>query len=253
MRAATTLAAAVFSVTIGSAQSSELTQRFHDWSGFHLGINGGYVWGDVDTSSNAMTTTGPLVGLAPNTFPSTTFGGADRSSKVNGGFGGLQGGYSWQTGAFVLGVETDIQGGEIDGSDAFLGSDAGPAYSGETKLRWFGTTRGRLGYAFDRWLPYVTGGVAYGEVTSSLIIQPGTFSAPIGTPFYASTAARLTGYAIGGGIEAAISENWTARVEYLHVDLGDTDAFYDFGSAGSAYAKADFAFDLIRFGLNYNF
>lgn len=254
MRAATTLAIVISGITIGAAQSSELTQGVqHDWSGFYLGINGGYIWGDVETSANSMTTTGPLVGLPPNTFPNTTFGGPDRSSEVNGGFGGVQAGFNWQSGAFVFGIESDIQGGKIDGTTTFLGSDAGPAYSGETKLRWFGTTRGRIGYAFDRFLPYVTGGVAYGEVTSKLSIQPGTFAAPIGTPYFASNAARLTGYAIGGGIEAAITDNWSARVEYLRIDLGDADAFYDYGSAGSAYAKADFAFDVVRLGLNYSF
>ena len=124
--------------TRGSARSS----LYYNWTGFYAGINAGYGWGtsDWDLSSRSKRAQGFLVG------------------------GTL--GYNYQTGSFVWGIEGDIAWSDVKGS-----STAASASTCETANRWLGTTRGRLGYAFDRFLPYITGGAAFGSVRAS--INPG--------------------------------------------------------------------------------
>ena len=89
----------------------------------------------------------------------------------------------------------------------------------ETRNNWLGTVRGRVGYAFDRVMPYVTGGLAVGDIEAN---QPG----------FAGVSDTNVGWTVGGGIEAAIASNWTAKLEYLYVDLGDVSC-----SAGSARCR----------------
>ena len=107
----------------------------------------------------------------------------------------------------------------------------------ETKHNWLGTFRGRVGYAFDRFLPYFTGGVALGEVQANL------------TGFPAATETR-TGWTIGGGMEYAFITNWTMKLEYLYVDLGSMQC-----PAASCGTVTDVSYktNILRGGLNYKF
>ncbi|HEX2539357.1 MAG TPA: porin family protein, partial [Pseudolabrys sp.] len=116
------------------------------WSGFYVGLNGGYGWGRSNWRD-------------PATDPTL------RGFGLSGGVVGGQLGYNWQTGPFVLGLESDLDWTNLSGSR----SDGGVCTTnggGECRTRqsWLGTTRGRLGYAFGSWLPYVTGGAAYGDI-----------------------------------------------------------------------------------------
>jgi outer membrane immunogenic protein len=223
------------------------------WSGFHLGANGAYGWGDVNTSNGSLTTTGPLVGVGLNSFPSTTFPGGERHFDLKGGAAGVQAGYDWQAGPVVLGIEADFQGGDIRGKDAFLGSAAGPAYSSTTHIYWFGTARARLGYAYGRWLPYITGGFAYGGMKSNLEIQPGSLAVPRGPAFKKSVSKTGIGYAAGAGVELALSQDWTVKAEYLHIDLGTNTFIYDFGASGSTRSDAHARFNVVRVGFDFRF
>jgi outer membrane immunogenic protein len=168
----------------------------YNWSGFYLGVNGGGGWGDSDSSN---------------------------------GFRGLVGGtvgYNYQISQAVFGLE-----GDIDWSD--LSHDGNcSAFSCETRNNWLSTVRGRFGFAFDRFLPYVSGGVAFGDIKTSV--------AGIG-----DTNATKTGWTVGGGLEAAIAGPWTAKVEYLHVDLGSGDS--PVGSSES------FKTNIVRAGIDYRF
>ena len=108
----------------------------YNWTGFYAGINGGYGWGSSNWDG----------------FPAGNI-------STSGGVVGLTFGYNWQTPAspLVFGVETDIDWSNMRGSTACTTGC-------ETRNNYLGTFRGRLGYAMDRWLPYITGGLAYGDI-----------------------------------------------------------------------------------------
>jgi outer membrane immunogenic protein len=177
----------------------------YNWTGFYVGINGGWGFGRSDisapVSSGSYDTSGGLVG------------------------GTL--GYNYQMGQVVFGLEGDIDWSDLHGSAPCAGTTC------ETRNNWLGTARGRLGYAVDRFMPYVTGGAAFGDIKTSI--------AGVG-----DTRTTKAGWTVGGGIEAAIAGPWTAKVEYLYVDLGDT------GTAVPG-ANANFRSNIVRAGLNYRF
>lgn len=148
---------------------------------------------------------------------------------INGGgafntTGGLVGGtlgYNYQIGQVVYGLEGDMDWSNMRDRDTALRND------------WLGTVRGRLGYAIDRFMPYVTGGAAFGNIRTPV------------DALGSSSNETKAGWALGGGIEAAIAGPWTAKVEYLHVDLGRG------GSVLNTNARFDA--DIVRAGLNYRF
>jgi outer membrane immunogenic protein len=107
----------------------------------------------------------------------------------------------------------------------------------DTSNTWFATFRGRAGYAFDRFMPYVTGGGAYGNIKASL--------SPLGLT---ATESKF-GYTFGGGLEYAFPGNWTAKIEYLYVDLGK----FDTGFTAPVVNEVSFSQNIVRVGLNYKF
>jgi outer membrane immunogenic protein len=203
--------------SLGSANAADISRRqampakapayvpAYNWTGFYVGINGGGGWGRANTS-------------AP--FTSGNF-------NTSGGLVGGTIGYNWQAGQAVFGVEGDLDWTNIRGTSA-----CGVGFTCETRNSWLGTARGRVGYAFDRFLPYVTGGVAFGDIKNNV------------TGVGSSTQTKA-GWALGGGLEAAVAGPWTAKVEYLYADLG----------RGSSVAGADTRFNVntVRAGLNYRF
>ena len=184
----------------------------YNWTGFYIGINGGGGWGKSDWSN--------------------AFGTAN--ANLSGGLAGGTIGYNYQVGQAVLGVEGDIDWSNIKGNTT-TGICAGGTC--ETKNSWLSTARGRLGYAFDRWLPFVTGGVAFGDIKAT----------PVG---FGSQTTTKTGWTVGGGLEAAIAGPWTAKVEYLYVDLGKGDCGI---AVCGVPTDVDFKANIVRAGLNYRF
>ena len=210
--------AAVATVTMmGAANAADIARRQampmkapayyapYNWTGFYVGINGGGGFGRSDFS------------------PPFTTG----SFNTSGGLVGGTVGYNWQMGQAVFGLEGDIDWSNIRGSAV-----CGGVTSCETRNNWLGTARGRLGYAFDRFMPYVTGGLAVGDINTSI--------AGAG-----SAHDTKAGWTLGGGLEAAIAGPWTAKVEYLYVDLGR--------SASIVGSDAKFNANIVRAGLNYRF
>jgi outer membrane immunogenic protein len=175
------------------------------WTGFYLGLNGGYGFGRSEFNG---------------TLPSGSF-------DAGGGLFGATVGYNWQTGPLVFGLEGDIDWSGMRGSDSCGG------FSCSARNDYLSTIRGRLGYSMDRWMPYITGGAAIGNVKTSI--------AGVG-----DTDNTKGGWTVGGGVEASIAGPWTAKVEYLHVDLGDADTALP-GTSTS------FTSDIIRGGINYKF
>jgi len=185
-----------------------------NWTGFYVGINGGYGWAKSSWSS------------------AVTSGDVSPKGWLIGGTLG----YNMQTGNFVWGLEGDIDLSTIKGSTSGgTGVCATPGC--ESRNRWFGTARGRIGYAFDRWLPYLTGGAAFGDVKMS----PNTG--------LSETKTKI-GWTAGAGIEWAFMTNWSTKIEYLYADLGKSTC-----SAASCGVDTDVTWkaNIVRLGVNYRF
>jgi len=179
-------------------------EPIYSWTGPYIGINGGGGWGRSDFS-------------AP--FPTGSF-------DTSGGLIGGTLGYNWQMNQLVFGLEGDIDWSNIRGSAPCAGTTC------QTRNDWLGTARGRLGYAFGRFLPYVTGGAAFGDVKTNI--------AGIG-----GASDTKVGWTLGGGLEYGIAGPWSIKAEYLYVDLGSGSSVLG--------SSANFHTNIVRAGLNYRF
>jgi outer membrane immunogenic protein len=189
------------------------------WTGFYVGINGGYGWG---TSNWTIAGTGLSTG---------SFG-------VNGGLVGGTIGYNLQTGSWVWGLEADFDGSWIHGTETTFCGVPGC----KTSNTWLATTRGRLGYAWDRWLPYITVGAAFGDIK----MDPG---------FGSTQSKTKVGLALGTGVEYAFMGAWSAKIEYLYVDLGKATCSAATCVTAPISADTDVTFksNMVRAGINYRF
>jgi outer membrane immunogenic protein len=220
----------------------DVPMPYVSWSGFYAGVNGGYGWSDqltkVSYYNPALTDTGSVSILKPE-----------------GGFGGGQLGYNWQ-GVWhphlVLGIEADIQGSDIKNSGSGTAFTLGDhrTYGASTNVDWFGTVRGRLGYAFETTLVYATGGLAYGDVKlNGSYLDSNTYHGNV------SHSATETGFVLGGGVEHKLTPAWSVKAEYQYIDLGSISAVGPLlPPAGSYSLKAfeDIRFSTVRLGLNYH-
>lgn len=169
--------------------------NIYSWAGPYIGGNVGYSWGDVTSNPTS-----------PSGFN-----------------GGVQAGYNFQTGGpWVIGIEGDLQ---ISGAeDRFaIWKFSNP---------WFGTLRGRVGYALNNIMFYGTGGLAFGSLRANVL--------------GASESHSSLGWTVGAGVEFGLTQNWTAKVEYLYADLSSSS----FAITG---AQNGYSFGTVRFGVNYHF
>jgi opacity protein-like surface antigen len=214
------------------------------WTGFHIGITHGFGGGPLDAD----------VGMASSFFG---FGALTHTgNRASGFFVGADAGYDYQFGNnVVLGVETDGQWSDIRAShQAATGAGALPFFGYaniQNKLEWFGTARARLGYAFGRLLPYVTGGVAYGENRASGVqIVNNSLT-------YGSADHVRVGWAAGAGLDYAVTDQLSARVEYLYLELpgvsGPVAAITPFGPFVGTFTTGSYGAHLIRGGFNWRF
>lgn len=170
--------------------------------------------------------------------------------EPDGWFGGAQAGYNHQlANDIVLGVEADVSFGDLK-DDSLVLTDVGFDIPTEaaTKIETFGTVRARVGYAFDRVLPYVTAGLgwAHQEVDYFQDFGFGLVNNLNETKIY-------IGWTVGGGIEAALADNWTAKVEYLYADLGSKEHEGTLSIIGPYPANIDLHIQTVRLGINYRF
>jgi outer membrane immunogenic protein len=236
------------------------------WTGFYVGLNAG---GIFTTGSRSATIFDPNAGTDGGFLNSSFPGGLGNGQT--GFIGGGQAGYNWQTGAFVLGVETDFQGTTVSksfnqtglpfagpGVPAFLVGDS-LTVNGKASLDWLGTTRGRVGFVVtpdNRLMIYATGGVAYGGGSSNFSV----FDATTGSVWGGSPSSTRVGWTAGAGVEYALTNNWTIRGEYLYADLGSTN-FTTVGNPAAAaffpgvYASAKISYNasIVRAAVNYKF
>jgi outer membrane immunogenic protein len=218
------------------------------WSGFYVGINGGYSFGSDSFTQTLAQANGAVVSSAEKLVVAP-----------KGGIFGGQLGYNWQVGSIVFGAEADTQwSGQSDRVCGALICQAAGAAIGSTfvehKLKWFSTVRGRLGWANEGYLLYVTGGGAWGGIdeTDSFV------NTNNGINSVASFSTSKGGWTVGAGIEAHLWGNWTAKLEYLHLDLGSTTNVLTLLSAGGAFlgtvtTNSRIRDDIIRGGINYKF
>jgi outer membrane immunogenic protein len=186
------------------------------------------------------------------------------SATADGCFGGGQVGYNYQfSNNVVVGIEGDLSFGNIRSSFSWtqgLPGDPDPdVNSWESKLTSFGTVHARLGYAWAQWLPYITGGWAWGRngLTSRCPRSCDPTFAPTDADSATTSDTRThSGWAIGGGLEYAINENWSVIAEYLHLELGsqryNVQVDYDDGvPPGVDFGRLKI--DTVKVGLNYRF
>lgn len=199
-------AIAVMATGVATAQAADLSYRSrapytvaqplnaYSWAGPYLGANVGYEWASVSNTG----------------------------AKPSGVAGGLTGGYNWQSGSVVFGLEGDIQ--------ATAANDRFATYKFSNP--WFGTARGRIGYAFNNVMLYGTAGLAFG----SLQVEQ----------FGLSQSQSSIGWTAGLGAEVGIYQNWTAKIEYLYVDLQNNNYMLTAANNG-------LDFSTVRIGVNYHF
>ncbi len=210
------------------------------WTGGYLGAHAGYGWASMDDVNNP------------------------EASKVKpkGGFGGIQAGYNWQfDNNVVLGAEADVSFGKMKKSWAGNDTNQYDSYYGEDKIGTHGTVRARLGYAADRFLPFVTGGIAFAETKHSLGCDTARVSATngcggkaAGGKFEDSGSKTRVGYVVGAGLEYAVTDNWTVKAEYLYSNYGKKGVTLS-DPYKNQFNERRFKTDLseVRIGVNYKF
>jgi outer membrane immunogenic protein len=228
------------------------------WTGFYIGANAGLSVGRSPTTRSSFFSTNRNE-VSSDTLNLSPFGA----------LGGGQIGYNWQVAPqWVLGVEADIQGSsEKQTVCIFTCISPTPGFNFTRnmtitqKLDWFGTARGRIGWTNGPVLFYGTGGLAFGQVDTDASLADLNFGTTINQS--AHTSQSRTGWTAGAGAEAQLSGNWTAKVEYLYVDLGEvgtsdfTSTFPQLFNAPAIlephHLTSTFRDHIIRAGLNYKF
>ena len=261
IRFAAIAVAVVMGISAGAANAANLQLKrpavqappavaVYNWTGFYIGAHGGAAWAEnefVDVSGAKFT--------------------------AEGSFGGLQIGYNWQTGPWVFGAEAEGSlsrirrgvfgfggggrfgnaclnvggfggfGGCCGGFGGFGGGFGGGFCQFGARIHAIGLISGRLGYAWDRYLLYVKGGGAVARETYVINIQNVLSAQPDDTRF---------GWNVGAGIEAAVTSNWSAKVEYNYIDFG-TERITASGGGVTVFVDHKQQVHLLKFGLNYRF
>jgi outer membrane immunogenic protein len=236
-----------------------------DWTGWYVGGNVGYGFGENTDPSLSFVNPGNAgnIGsfLTVGVPPGTSSGNLFPNLKPHGVFGGAQFGYDKQFGSWVLGAVADFQGADFKDSRTvttpFATTGANVDERLSAKITWFGTVRGKAGYALGDWMVYGTGGLAYGNTESSIgfACTPGGLACT-GVSFAGSASSVRAGWTAGAGVSHMIGSNWIVGLEYLHVDLGRTSvtAFTPINFTTTTITESQrFAEDLVRLTVDYKF
>jgi outer membrane immunogenic protein len=205
------------------------------WTGFYIGVNAG-----------------GSIGRDPTTQWSQLFGTIASFTMSPAGFvGGGQLGYNYQFAPnWVVGVEGDFQGTSQSDSSCVGNGCSNPLgfyYTAEQKLKWIATARARLGYTNGDWLWYVTAGGAWAQIHNDFRVYTPTDVA-------GSADFNQSGWGVGSGVETHLGGGWTAKAEYLYLDLGSyTDFVFDPLTHSNFTMTSDVRDHIIRVGLNYKF
>ncbi|QBR71807.1 porin family protein [Beijerinckiaceae bacterium] len=249
-----------FALTSSAALAADLPSRapppiyvppvpIFTWTGIYVGGQVGYAWGQTH---NHFVTAFPGIAV----FADDSFG-----QNPNGVIGGAHVGYNYQINQWVLGLEGSVDGTSMKKTVLFAPGAAffapvgffGSGVTATTRADIQGSIRGRIGVAWDRALIYATGGVAFGGFNTSY-----TFFSPFfalgGTSSFSTTR---VGWTVGGGIEYAVTNNWSVRAEYRYTDFGRTTyapfstVFAPFG--GGFTGHHHFTQNQVQVGFSYKF
>jgi outer membrane immunogenic protein len=236
------ISAILFAAMAGSAAAADLPEgpspvavaAGTNWSGLYIGLKGSYNWAQATGTVYAPSFLGgahPLLENKPN--------GAEIGGEI---------GYNFQVpgSAFVAGVFADFQTGGFSGSASSAGS-LGPfdyTTTGETKLNNLGTVQARIGYSVGRWLPFISGGYAFGQGEHSTTITSNDI--PINATY--SAKKNYNGWVAGLGTEYAINQHWSLKGEYRYSDLGSETL-----DLGGVSTKVKLINQAVDFGVNYRF
>lgn len=230
------------------------------WTGFYVGANGGYSWGRSRTDvSYFNSATGAAIAPPAGSITSGSF-------DMNGAVAGGQAGYNWQNANWVYGIEGDLNWSDEKGRATFncggVAPAAGPCLPGLTflppggltgttltvdqHLQWFGTLRGRIGIlATPKVLFYGTGGLAFGEIKTTGTMT-GFTPAGVAIASVGSNSTTRAGWTVGAGVEGKITQNWSAKLEYLYIDLSTSQ--FAITGVSNGYSAS-----VVRAGVNYRF
>jgi outer membrane immunogenic protein len=251
------------------------------WTGCYIGANGGWIGQKTNYTTNPsgsyLTTAG---GLAPPNAAGTGLLLGDFTAVVHsydvrqsGATAGGQVGCNYQIGSFLIGAEADLNWSSVKNTvNATFAAfpSANPAFTVSpenevitTRLDWFSTIRGRAGFTWDRFLVYGTGGLAIGHFKDDTTIAFGTAGAlPVfgGATHIGTNTQTRYGYALGGGLEYAITNNWSVKGEYLYMNFGswsyNSPLVAPVGAVGAGYlwsTQVSAREHVARVGLNYKF
>jgi outer membrane immunogenic protein len=230
------LAVAAFSMALASgvrvASAADPIDSGYDWTGPYVGFQAGYGWGDTQPTFDDGVT--------------SENGDVDYEGFV----GGIEGGYNWQSGNLVLGLEADGSISDVEGSFLDLAATSRPCIIAglgcSADVDWFATGRLRLGLAMERVLPFVTGGIAVGGVK-------GTYDSGVGLACICDTDDVTVGWTVGGGLEWAVNDSWSVKAEYLYVDLGKPSVSGDNTLFTPGVGTDNYDFSIARMGVNFHF
>lgn len=234
------LASAASVLMMGAAQAAdvEAPPAVYDWTGGYIGIQGGYAWGKSDAETDIDPDFTDIDTLDIDDF------------KANGFVGGAHIGYLLQSDAFVYGVEADIEYADLNDEVDIVFDGAGDGGSGEKNIDWLGSLRLRAGIAADRALFYATGGLAVGGVSLETDLSEDALDAGLTNDDDDKTA---WGWTLGAGVEYAVTDALSARIEYRYTDLGDTDVRVENADGEGVDGKTDNDFHAVRVGLSWHF
>jgi outer membrane immunogenic protein len=257
LRRAISGSAAGMVLLLGYAPDVATAQARATWTGFYLGANAGYQWGAGDRSLSLQPDLATWLSDSPDYAQFQSRYGTSPSGFL----GGAQLGFNWQAGTVVFGVETDFSWLNAESStdrSATVTDAVGPFLvraSLRQELDWLGTLRGRIGilpFSDQSVMLYLTGGLAYGRVSTSHEF----LDVAANWGFVGSSSGTDVGGTIGGGLEWAAHSGWSLKAEYLYYDLGErTVAGNHFNNPAPPQFGADARYDtqghIVRVGVNY--
>jgi outer membrane immunogenic protein len=215
------------------------TPAVYDWTGFHIGPNIGYAFGGDDR-----------VGLRESEDGGPFVSEGDVGTlELHGVFGGGQLGFNVQKGHFVFGAEGDFEISDVD-DDLSAALEEGESASAASDVNWFGTARGRAGWALDKVLLYGTGGIAFADIDYRVGLNEG-----LGESARLANDGTEVGYTLGGGVEYAVDDAWSVKLEYQYLNFGkDKISGGDPDEPGEVLLTVEVPnLHSIRFGVNYRF
>lgn len=244
MRLAALLGAMCSVVSVQLACAADLATKpppyspslHYHWTGFYVGGNIGYGWDNIDDTTSSIN----------GNFPTST-----TSSEANGVFGGGQVGYNYMLNPnFLIGIEADLDAADLSVSH---GECIEPSRCAQTdsKLDWFATVRGRMGYVQNDWLLFATGGVAWVDARTTRTLTAGLNPAALGQ---ADTVSGTNiGWTVGGGVEYGFAPNWSVNLEYRYIQVDTGRDFIYTVPAADVHVDTTDHINTVRVRLNYHF